>query len=134
MYLPEGRTSANIGVSLPIRTKSSRLKSTSAVRAIPIKCSTALVEPPSTITTLIAFSNADLVMMSLGLISSFKRFKTASPARVLSSCFSCDTASCADEPGKLMPSASMAEAMVLAVYIPPQEPGPGIATSSICFT
>ena len=33
-----------------------------------------------------------------------------------------------------MPKASIAEAIVLAVYIPPQEPGPGIAVSSICFS
>ena len=30
--------------------------------------------------------------------------------------------------------ASMADAIVLAVYMPPQDPGPGIAVSSICFT
>src|SRR5690606_6787295 len=37
-------------------------------------------------------------------------------------------------PGRLMPSASMADAMVLAVYMPPQEPGPGMAVSSTSFT
>ena len=36
--------------------------------------------------------------------------------------------------GKLMPKASIAEAIEFAVYIPPQEPGPGSATSSICLT
>jgi hypothetical protein len=36
-------------------------------------------------------------------------------------------ASCALEFGKLMPKASIADAIVLAVYIPPQEPGPGMA-------
>ena len=30
-----------------------------------------------------------------------------------------------------MPNASIAEAIVFAVYIPPQDPGPGIAHSSI---
>ena len=30
-----------------------------------------------------------------------------------------------------MPIASIAEAIVLAVYIPPQEPAPGIASDSI---
>ena len=33
--------------------------------------------------------------------------------------------------GRLIPNASIAEAMVFAVYIPPQEPGPGIAVDSI---
>jgi hypothetical protein len=32
--------------------------------------------------------------------------------------------------GRLMPRASMALAMVLAVYMPPQEPGPGMAQDS----
>ena len=36
-----------------------------------------------------------------------------------------ETASCAELFGRLMPSASMAEAIVLAVYMPPQLPGPG---------
>ena len=36
--------------------------------------------------------------------------------------------------GRLMPKASMAQAMVLAVYMPPQEPGPGIAQLSISLS
>jgi hypothetical protein len=32
--------------------------------------------------------------------------------------------------GKLMPNASMADAIVFAVYMPPQEPGPGMAHAS----
>ena len=47
--------------------------------------------------------------------------------------FALDTAACAELFGRLMPRASMALAMVLAVYIPPQEPGPGIAQDSICL-
>src|SRR6202011_104174 len=43
-----------------------------------------------------------------------------------------EIAACAELLGKLMPSASIAEAMVFAVYIPPQEPGPGIAQDSTC--
>ena len=41
-----------------------------------------------------------------------------------------ETASWAELPGSDSPKASMAEAMVLAVYMPPQEPGPGIAVRS----
>ena len=44
------------------------------------------------------------------------------------------TAFCAELLGKLMPSASIADAIVFAVYMPPHEPAPGIATSSICLT
>ena len=33
--------------------------------------------------------------------------------------------------GRLSPIASIAQAIVLAVYIPPHEPGPGIAQRSI---
>ena len=36
-----------------------------------------------------------------------------------------------EEYGKAMPSASMAEAIVLAVYIPPQAPAPGMAWHSM---
>ena len=40
-----------------------------AARAMASRCSTALVEPPSAITTVIAFSKAARVMMSRGLMS-----------------------------------------------------------------
>ncbi len=59
------------------------------------------------------------------------RRTTASPARRQSASLSGDTASCAELLGRLMPSASIAEAMVFAVYMPPQDPGPGIAVRSI---
>ena len=133
-YLPEGRTSATTGMSLPIRTKSSKVKVTPAVCAIAIKCSTPLVDPPKAISTLMEFSNAALVIISRGLMSKRNKFITASPARRQSIFFSLETASCADDPGKLIPKASIAEAIELAVYMPPQEPGPGKATSSMCLT
>ena len=41
-----------------------------------------------------------------------------------------EMAFCAELLGRLMPSASMALAMVLAVYMPPQEPAPGMAHCS----
>ena len=34
-------------------------------------------------------------------------------------------------PGRVMPIASMADAIVLAVYMPPQAPGPGHAVHSM---
>ena len=56
--------------------------------------------------------------------------QTAAPARRQSSSLASLTASWAELLGRLRPSASIAEAMVLAVYMPPQEPGPGIAVRS----
>ena len=66
-------------------------------------------------------------MISLGLMSFSRRFRTASPALEQSLFLSSEIASCADEFGRLIPNASIAEAIVFAVYIPPQDPGPGIA-------
>ena len=95
-----------------------------------IRCNTALVEPPSAITTVIAFSKARRVMICRGTMPRSIRFTTAAPAREQSSRFCPETASCAELFGKLMPSASMAEAMVLAVYMPEQDPGPGMEVRS----
>ena len=55
---------------------------------------------------------------------------TAAPASRQSLRFSSEIAFCAELFGKLIPNASMAEAIVFAVYIPPHEPGPGIAVCS----
>src|SRR5690554_8064095 len=90
------------------------------------KCKTALVDPPQAITRVMAFSKALRVMISLGFISLSNNQRIACPASRQSSRFSGDIASCAELPGKLIPKASIAVAIVLAVYIPPQEPGPGM--------
>src|SRR3989344_4759250 len=71
-YFPPGFISTRRGVLSEIRLKSSIVSSTSAARAIAMRCSTALVEPPSAITTVMAFSNAFFVMMSRGLMSLFR--------------------------------------------------------------
>ena len=49
----------------------------------------------------------------------------ALPAAAHSFCLSSLRAGLEEEKGKLIPRASMAEAMVFAVYIPPQAPAPG---------
>ena len=100
---------------------------TSAARAIAIRCSTALVEPPSAITTTIAFSNAARVMMSRGLRSRSSKLRIAAPARKHSSSLAGSSAGVDELYGSDMPSASIAEAIVFAVYIPPQAPAPGHA-------
>ena len=94
------------------------------------RCSTALVEPPSAMTTVMAFSKAFFVRMSSGRMPCLSISTTHAPARRQSSILAGEMAFCAELLGRLMPSASMALAMVLAVYMPPQEPGPGMAHCS----
>ena len=82
-------------------------------------------------TTVMAFSNDRRVRMSRGFKPSRTSLTTASPARRQSERLSSPTASCAELPGKDKPKASMAEAMVFAVYMPAQLPGPGMAVRSM---
>ena len=130
-YLPLGRRSASTGTRAPMRVKSSSVSGTPASCAIASRCSTALVEPPSAMTTVMAFSNASRVRMSRGRMPRFDQVddRRAGPLGSRAACLR-ETASCAELFGRLMPSASMAEAIVLAVYMPPQEPGPGMAVRS----
>ncbi len=64
--LPCGLVSARCGTRAAIRLKSSSSRSTRASLAMARRCSTALVEPPSAMTTAMAFSNASLVMIWRG--------------------------------------------------------------------
>ena len=89
------------------------------------KCKTALVDPPKATTVVTAFSIEFLVTMSKGFISISIRLFIAFPV-------SCETlflellfAGIDEENGKDIPRASIAEAIVFAVYIPPQAPEPG---------
>ena len=131
-YLPLGLRSASTGVRLPMRVKSSSESLTRAVCAMASRCSTALVEPPRAVTRAMAFSKASLVRISLGRMPRLIRPSTARPAERQSTRLAAEMAAWAELLGRLMPMASMADAMVLAVYIPPQEPAPGMAHSSIC--
>src|ERR1039458_3925453 len=94
------------------------------------RCKTALVEPLNAMTTVMAFSRAFFVMMSSGRMFFFNISITQAPARRQSSILAGEMAFWAELLGRLMPRASMALAMVLAVYMPPQEPGPGMAQRS----
>src|SRR5699024_2694849 len=76
-------------------------------------------------TTVIAFSNDSFVIISLGKIPFSSNLYTALPASSHSCAFASDVAGFEAFPGKLIPIASTADAIVLAVYIPPHEPGPG---------
>ena len=95
------------------------------------KCKTALVEPPRIVTNLIAFSSDSFVMTSKGLISFSSNNRIASPALIDSNFFASPVAGFDELKGKVIPKASIAEAIVFAVYIPPQAPAPGQAFSTI---
>mmetsp|Transcript_21366 Transcript_21366/g.39993 ORF Transcript_21366/g.39993 Transcript_21366/m.39993 type:complete len:324 (-) Transcript_21366:35-1006(-) len=91
-YLPEGFRSAMKGTLSEMVWKSSMVRSTPAALAMAIRCSTALVEPPSAIVITTAFSNAARVMMSLGLMSLAMRCLSAAPAARHSSRLSSESA------------------------------------------
>ena len=64
-----------------------------------------------------AFSNAALVIISLGKILFSRRLSIALPAESHSASFSGYSAGKEDEPGRVIPRASAALAIVFAVYI-----------------
>lgn len=64
-----------------------------------------------------AFSKADRVIISLGRIFFSRRFRMTGPIELHSSFFSGDSAGNDDEPGNDIPMASIALAIVFAVYI-----------------
>ena len=68
--------------------------------------------------------------MSEGLISFSRRFSIALPVFIQSLFLSSETASWLLLPGRDIPRASIADAIVLAVYIPPHDPGPTTETFS----
>ena len=130
------------GVEAERRLKSCSVRSTPAERAIAMRWMVAFVEPPVTITSRTAFSKAFFVMMSRGLMPLSMHVCSASTARstsaILSACspplppFALGShAGMDDEYGTDMPSASIALAIVLAVYMPPHAPGPGQADETI---
>ena len=106
---------------------------TPAEFAIANKCRTALVDPPKAITTVIAFSSDFLFIMSLGLISFLTQAIKALAESLQSIFLELDIATCAELFVKLIPKASIAHAIVFAVYMPPHDPGPGIAFFSIAY-
>ncbi len=91
------------------------------------RCSTALVEPPTAMITAIAFSKALRVNIWRGSICFLIAFTSTSADFAVFSAFSRSSAAMVDEYIRLIPIASMAEDMVFAVYMPPQEPAPGQA-------
>ena len=130
-YWPDGFRSHSTGTLRRIRSKSSIVHSTSAACAIARKCSTALVEPPVAMISATAFSIDLRVTMSRGLRSFFTASISTRADSAAESVFSRSGLAIVEEPSRLMPSASNAEDMVFAVYMPPQEPVPGTELRSM---
>ncbi len=114
-----------------MRLKSSSDMSTPASWAMARMCSTALVEPPRAFVTAMAFSKAFFVMMSRAVMPRRSISTTAAPARSASPSRDRSMAGAEAEPGRLIPSASAMEDIVLAVNIPPHAPSPGHAARSM---
>ena len=95
------------------------------------KCKTALVDPPTAITTAMAFSNASLVIMSRGRKPRRMHSATARAVACALSALAGSGAAIVDDPGSDMPIASIAADIVLAVNIPPHEPTDGQAFFSM---
>ena len=93
-----------------------------------------MVEPPSAITTVIAFSNASRVMIWRAVMPRRSSPTTASPDRCAKPSRRRSTAGGAAEPGSDIPIASPTAAIVFAVYMPPQAPSPGQIARSIRST
>ena len=130
---PDGDNLQICGVFLAISLKSFNVKSTPASYAIAGKCNAVFEDPPNAISTATAFSNASFVIMSSGLKSAFKTSIICIPAFLASLALSENTAGTVPFPGSPIPSASVKQFIVFAVYIPEQEPQVGQAISSTEF-
>jgi hypothetical protein len=130
-YLPCGLVSAMWGTLAAMWLKSSSSSSTCDSCAMASRCRTAFVEPPSALTTAMAFSKAGFVMICRGRIPASSSPTTARPESKAKSSRRRSTAGAAELPGRHMPSASAADAIVLAVNIPAHEPSVGQARFSI---
>ena len=93
-----------------------------------------MVEQPRAISMVRAFMNASLVMMSLGRMSCLYISITCIPACFASLMRSEYTAGMVPLPLSPMPSTSVRQFMLLAVYMPEQEPQVGHALFSNSLT
>ena len=113
--------------------KSSKVNLIPASCAIAGKCNAVFEDPPNAMSTATAFSNASLVKISLGLKSAFKTSIICIPAFLASLALSENTAGTVPFPGSPIPSASVKQFIVFAVYIPAHDPHVGHAISSTEF-
>ena len=125
-----GRSASGRRAAARDRSRAGSRRATAAIRAaraIAIRCSTALVDPPTAMTIANAFSNDFRVRMSSGLRSRSRSALTAAPRARHSSTLPGSSAGIDELYGSDSPSASIATAIVFAVYMPPQAPAPGHA-------
>ena len=107
--------------------------------AIAVRCTTALVEPPSAISMRNAFSTDCVVMIVEGVIGCCVR-RTATRPDASAATSRCEsTAGIAAVPGNAIPKASVMQAIVLAVPMTAQVPAvtaslPSISSSSALAT
>ncbi len=87
--------------------------------------STVLSEPPMAMFTRSMFSRADSVMIFEGVRPCSSNLITATPASTARRSFFAVVACAVPSPGSDMPTASVRQAMVLAVPIPEQAPAQG---------
>ena len=88
------------------------------------------MDPPSAMSTRIAFRIASSVTICRGVTPSRASSTARSPVSRASRSLFASTAGVAAVPGRDMPSASVIQAIVFAVYSPWHEPHPGIAAHS----
>jgi hypothetical protein len=96
-------------------------------------CTRALVDPPSAINTVMAFSNDPRVRMSRGFRSSHTISTMRLPEAVASRPWLESTAGTAEPPGSVSPRVSVMAVMVDAVPITMQVPGERAMPPSISF-
>ena len=130
-YRPLGFRSASTGTRLPMRVKSSSVELHAARLRHGEQVQHRVGRAAERDVTVIAFSNASCVRMSHGLMPALDQAAPRPRRRCEASLrLVRDDRLLRRAVGRLMPSASMAQAMVFAVYMPPQQPGPGIAVLS----
>ena len=118
------------GTVSAISSKSESVSGTPASVAIASRWRTVFVEPPRAMSTRIAFFIASSVTICRGVIPSRTSPTARSPVSRASRSLPASTAGVAAVPGSDIPSASVMQAIVFAVYSPWQEPHPGIAAHS----
>ena len=112
---PDGLMLAITGILRLAASKSSRPTAWPARRPMARMCTTALVEQPMAIATLMAFWNAALVMMPVGVRSSHTMSTMRRPAAEHMRAWLLSAAGIDEVPGRQSPSTSASAVMVAAV-------------------
>ena len=133
-YWPLGLMLVRCGISLENSSNVFRLILIPKSEAIAGRCSAVLVEPPMAMSTRIAFLNESSVAMERGVLFCRASSTILRPDSRAISLFFLLSAIAVPHPTRDRPSASVRQAMVLAVNSPAQLPAPGQAQPSMCST